>query len=142
MTRLLFVIALFLAWPALGDAPIRLASLELVGVDETKPAAPEEEPEPVVTYVLPLTTGGEGVEGRTLEELVTGSPLFAPIENLPEALWKDKQCSSCHQWSREDLCAHGRRYVDGALEAALSKPHPYGGGFKRNIFFWAKNACR
>lgn len=142
MTRFLTLIALVLALPALADGPLRIASLELVGVDETKPGEQVEEPEPEVTYVLPLTSGGEGVEGKTLEDLLAGSPLHAPFEGLPENLWKDKQCSHCHQWSREDLCEHGRRYVDGALEVALGKPHPYGGGFKQNVYYWAKNACR
>ena len=138
------LICALMAGPLLAqatDTPIRLASLELVGTDSTKDGDTDEAA-PEVTFTVPLGSGGEGVEGRSLAELLAGSPLHAPFDGLPETLWKDKACSHCHQWSRDDLCEHGRRYVGGALETALSKPHPYGGGFKQNVFYWAKNACR
>lgn len=148
------MLAAFVAVPSwAGDVtrePLVLASLELLSpkADVTEQAEPEEaaqippeEPMKVI-FTDPLPRGGEGVEGFSLETLIQGSPLFAPIEGLPKELWQDQTCSHCHKWSRDDLCDHGKRYVGGVLETALSKRHPYGGGFKRAIHDWALDGCR
>lgn len=134
-TLLLAGLAASLTLAAAAGATIRLASLELV-----QDGADGEVPE--VTFTMPLEQGGPEVEGKSLEQLLRGSPVHPPLDGLPETLWKGKICSTCHQWSREDLCEHGRRYVGGALQAALAKRHPYGGGFKQNVYFWAKNGCK
>lgn len=129
---------------------IRLAALEIVGGDAEKEPEVQEEPaketfaEPAtpVTFTDPLTTGGKAVEGLTLEQLIEGSPLFPPIDGLPAALWEGKACSTCHQWSREDLCEQGTRYLPDSAAEFLDKQHPYGGGFKRNVKAWAENDCK
>ncbi|MEM7438316.1 MAG: hypothetical protein AAF393_01865 [Pseudomonadota bacterium] len=95
-----------------------------------------------VTFSEPITGYTPDVEGKSLEDLLNGSPLHAPIDGLPDTLWKDKACSTCHQWSREDLCEQGKRYVSGALDLALTKPHPYGGGFKQSVNDWANQGCQ
>lgn len=128
------------------DSPLRVASLELVGpADEDAGIDSEAEAEATlpdaVTFDAPLTTGGQGVEGLTIMQVLDGSPLFPPIEGLPAALWQGKACSSCHGWSRQDLCDQGNRYL-GGLASALEKKHPLGGGFKSNLAAWAQNDCR
>ena len=136
--------------PPAPQAFIRLAALEFVGTDTEKAPDPEEEPakddvvEPAtpVTFTGPLTTGGKSVEGLTLEQLIEGSPLFPPIEGLPAALWEGKACTTCHQWSRADLCEQGTRYLPDSAAEFLDKQHPYGGGFKRNVKAWAENDCK
>ena len=136
------------------QAFIRLAALEFVGGgtegDEEKAPEPQEEPAKEdfvapatpVTFTGPLTTGGKAVEGLTLEQLIEGSPLFPPIDGLPAALWEGKACTTCHQWSREDLCEQGTRYLPDSAAEFLEKQHPYGGGFKRNVKAWAENDCK
>ncbi|WP_069298823.1 hypothetical protein [Neptunicoccus sediminis] len=102
--------------------------------DPLPPAAP-------VVFTTPLAAGGPDVEGRTLEQLIEGSPLFPPIEGLPEQLWKGKTCSTCHQWTRTELCDQGKRYLPETGQAALDKQHPYGGAVKRHMKAWAENDC-
>ena len=72
--------------------------------------------------------------------MIAGSPRFAPIEGLPEALWKDQTCASCHAWTREALCDQAQTYV--TRTDSLEKPHPYGGAFKRTLQAWAVGGCQ
>jgi hypothetical protein len=69
------------------------------------------------------------------------SPLYSPIEGLPEELWKTQTCSSCHAWTREALCTQGKTYVTAADDSAVSKDHPFGGVFKRGLKGWAAADC-
>jgi uncharacterized caspase-like protein len=110
----------------------------------TEVAKVEPEPEvPVdVTFEGALVTGGDGVMGSTIAQLVLGSPMFAPFEGLPDELWKDQNCSNCHEWNRDALCTQGKTYLKASAERALSKSHPYGGGFKQNVRAWAANDCK
>jgi len=100
-----------------------------------------EEEAATLAFTTPLTTGGEGVQGRSIEALVKGSPLFAPIEGIPDELWKGQPCSACHNWTKAALCEQGTTYLAQSGERALSKPHPYGGPFKRALRVWAKAGC-
>ncbi|MEW9921332.1 caspase domain-containing protein [Marimonas sp. MJW-29] len=95
-----------------------------------------------LTWEMPFTSGGEGLLGKSISELVTLSPLFPPIEGLPEELWKDQSCSNCHQWTKEALCDQGKTYVNAGNNEAVSKQHPYGGGFKMNVRSWAEGGCK
>ena len=115
-------------------------------------AAPEPAPEPVAVAPVPdaalagmtFTTpfpSGEGITGMTLEELVKGSPLFPPIDGIPEAMWKGQLCSNCHEWTREALCDQAKTYLAESAERALAKPHPYGGVFKQGLKGWAAGGC-
>ncbi|MBR9863509.1 MAG: hypothetical protein GYB24_08745 [Rhodobacteraceae bacterium] len=147
--------------PIRKPAPVadirKYAALEIVGgdtpaqepVSEQEEAEPEpadaqvvEEPAPPVVYSTPLTSGGPDVEGLTLEQLIEGSPLFPPIEGLPEQLWKGKACSTCHQWQRADLCDQAKRYLPESAQDALKKQHPYGGALKLHLKAWAENDCQ
>lgn len=94
-----------------------------------------------LTFDTPFPIGGPPVEGRSISEVVELSPLFPPIEGLPEELWKSQTCSSCHSWTREALCTQGRTYVEAADDKTLSKPHPFGGIFKRGLKGWAAADC-
>ena len=95
-----------------------------------------------VSFSVPLSTGGPGIQGFSLEQLAKGSPLFPPIEGIPESLWKGKDCSNCHQWTREALCTQGRTYLDVVATRALAKEHPYGGMFKQSLKVWAGGDCQ
>lgn len=94
-----------------------------------------------VTFDGPLETGGPGIVGESIAALIKGSPAFPPIEGLPESLWKDATCASCHQWTPDALCTQAKTYL-GQNAPALAKSHPMGGGLKHNLRYWAEGGCR
>lgn len=96
----------------------------------------------VVRYTEPLSEGSVDILGQSIEQLITGKPLFPPIEHLPEVVWKDKNCSDCHQWTEVDLCTQAKFYMSDAGAANLTKEHPYGGTFKENLLVWAQGDCQ
>ncbi|MFK7834995.1 MAG: caspase domain-containing protein [Sulfitobacter sp.] len=95
-----------------------------------------------LTWEMPFTNGGDTLEGKSIEQLVTLSPLFPPIEGLPEEYWKEQSCSNCHQWTKEALCTQGNTYVSAGNSEAISKQHPFGGAFKMNVRSWAEGGCK
>jgi hypothetical protein len=101
------------------------------------PAAGEK----IVRFSDPIPFGPVSVAGKTLEQLANGeSPLFPPLEGIPDALWK-KPCATCHTWTKETLCEQGARYVkEPAL--AFRNQHPYGGPMKVTLLEWAKQGCQ
>ncbi len=106
---------------------------------EAPPAQPRLEP---MFFSLPLTEGPPEIVGKTILEITELSPLFPPIEGLPDAAWKDMPCSTCHQWTRDTLCTQATTYLNENGSRALSKEHPFGGGLKRNLRRWAQNDCK
>lgn len=116
--------------------------------DDVRPA-PEPAPEPVktteagpVTFASPLPMGQADLDGLSLERLVAGTPLYAPIEGLPEAYWKNQTCSNCHQWTKETLCAQADGYLSLNMQRSLDKQHPYGGKMKQAMKSWAAGGCQ
>ena len=75
-------------------------------------------------------------------EVVDLSPMFPPIEGLPESYWKEQTCSACHQWNRERLCDQGNTYLSLNMQRSLSKQHPFGGALKRTLKSWAAGGCQ
>ena len=67
--------------------------------------------------------------------------MFAPVEGIPEELWKDQTCSNCHEWTQAALCTQGTTYTTASNERALSKEHPFGGVFKQGLRAWAGADC-
>ncbi|MGS4946449.1 caspase family protein [Meridianimarinicoccus sp. RP-17] len=98
-------------------------------------------PTGLVTFDGPLETGGPGIAGESIATLIEGSPTFPPIEGLPESLWKDATCASCHQWTPDALCTQAKTYL-GQNAPALAKSHPLGGGLKHNLRYWAEGGCQ
>ena len=122
-------------WPADGSLEPALTILDVEGHAGAEAYGP-------VFFDQPLPTGGLMVKGATIEALIMGAPEFPPIDGLPEIAWKDKQCSDCHQWQRANLCEQGAHYGGSRGSAALTKKHPYGGSFKRNLMVWAEGGCQ
>ena len=128
-----------------------LAQFELT-ILATKTAAPE--PDQQIAAVVPLEqdkpltfrslliTGGDRIAGQTIENVIAGSPAFPPFEGLPEELWKGQTCSNCHEWTKEALCTQGKTYISAANADALTKQHPFGGGFKIHLRDWADTGCQ
>lgn len=94
-----------------------------------------------VSFNAPLAFGDEHIMGRTLSEITQSSPAYPPIEGLPDEVWKDKPCASCHQWTREDLCVQANTYVSIDPMKYREKMHPFGGLLKINLKNWAQNGC-
>lgn len=136
-----------------------LVRIEIAGIEARQAAAQQQtavavsEPEAVedtgspqnpmpVYFDQPMQEGVAEIVGKTLLQAAGGNPLFAPIEGLPESMWKDQECGSCHQWDRSSLCDQAMTYLKQSASRALQKPHPYGGSFKRNLRTWAKGDCQ
>lgn len=137
-----------------------LARLELSTIQDEKPRTDpiSRPPEPVapekqtpgvaatgmpdtVAFDTPLGVGDPEIATRSIAEIITGSPLFPPIDGLPDIAWKDKACASCHHWNQENLCTQAKTYLaDG--KAALAKNHPLGGAFKQVLAIWARDGCK
>ncbi|GAB4519020.1 MAG: hypothetical protein Tsb0019_19390 [Roseibium sp.] len=115
-------------------------------VTATAPAAePEASPddqEPLgdIAFNSPLGMGDPEIATRSISELITGSPRFPPIEGLPEDVWKQKTCSSCHLWQQSNLCEQAQTYVGDDAPSAPGQ-HPYGATFKDALRAWASQGC-
>lgn len=135
-----------------------LARLELQTIEESGPRTdpiadppvvavqPEPAPPPAglpetIAFTDPIGAGAPEIATRSIAQLIEGSPIYPPIEGLPDAVWKEKTCSSCHQWQQANLCDQAQTYVADRTRA-LSKQHPYGGAFKEVLRVWAEGGCR
>lgn len=94
-----------------------------------------------LTFTTPLTEAAPEIVGKSFEEIVKMTPLFPPVEGLPEEYWKNKDCSACHQWEQANLCTQANTYLSDAGGENLMKEHPFGGSFKLNLRSWALNDC-
>ena len=104
--------------------------------------APRHSEEGPLTYASPLVSDLEQIDGLSLAEIIERSPIFPPIEGLPESYWKEQTCSSCHQWNREALCDQANTYLSLNMQRSLSKQHPFGGVLKRSLKSWAAGGCQ
>lgn len=95
-----------------------------------------------VTFDQPFDLGLPGLENVTIADIVKQSPMFPPVEGLPEEYWKDKTCSNCHQWTKERLCEQSNVYLSLNMQRSLDKQHPFGGALKRNLKTWAAGGCK
>ncbi|MEH6836626.1 MULTISPECIES: caspase family protein [Falsihalocynthiibacter] len=111
-----------------------------VAVPESSVAAVESSQQDV-TFTTPLTSQDPEVVGRSIAQLIEGSPAFPPFEGLPEEAWNGKTCSNCHEWTAEALCTQGKTYLLASNERSLSKSHPLGGAFKQGLRHWAGGGC-
>jgi hypothetical protein len=110
--------------------------LRMAGIDPPSP------PQTDITFTTPLADGEEGVRGQSIADLLRGTPRYPPIEGLPETLWKDQPCATCHQWTAADLCEQGRTLNRPEMAARMDLPHPYGAAFKRALRSFAAGGCR
>ena len=95
----------------------------------------------VVKFDLPLSAPGSVIDGIILSEITNMSPLFPPVEGLPDEFWKEQTCSSCHEWNKDRLCEQANVYLTLSGQKSMDKPHPFGGILKRNLRQWATGGC-
>lgn len=79
---------------------------------------------------------------QSLWLLLQMSPAFAPVEDLPEELWKNRPCTDCHKWTAEALCTQAERYTTADTDRYTRHPHPFGGGLRASLGQWAQAGCR
>lgn len=123
-----------------------LARTELAALFAGQPSAPARPPDnrieaAMITFDTPLPSGTREILGRSLAEIVRGTPLYPPIEGLPPELWQAETCASCHQWTKAALCTQGQFYTDGAEDRISGKKHPLGESFLRVLRRWAETGC-
>jgi len=93
----------------------------------------------VPAFNEPWEQGAFPLNGRSLEQLSNAIPLFAPIEGLPDEVWK-KPCTGCHQWNKERLCEQAQSYISDPAKIFRIQ-HPHGGIVKNALFQWASAGC-
>lgn len=106
------------------------------------PAPVDTMQEQLLTFQSRLATGSSDIDGKSIEELLQGSPLFPPVKGLPDSYWLDQTCSNCHTWTRNALCDQARVYLGKNAARSLAKQHPYGGPFKKALKSWANGGCQ
>jgi uncharacterized caspase-like protein len=110
------------------------------------PAPPRPDPAPAaqVTFTGPLAGNSPEIAGKSIEQLVHGTPAFAPIEGLPPEAWQGKPCITCHShgWNRQALCEQGQFYGRSGESRTVSKQHPFGIAFHLALRDWAAGGCQ
>ncbi|WP_417701396.1 caspase family protein [Pseudophaeobacter sp.] len=122
-----------------GAEPSEEVTAEVAETPESTPKQAEAGP---VTFVSPLVSDLAQISGLSLAEIVEQSPMFPPIEGLPESYWKTETCSSCHEWTRDRLCTQANTYLSLNMQRSLNKQHPFGGVMKRSLKSWAAGGCQ
>lgn len=151
--------AYFQAFPNGTFAELARVELDTIKQEASNPAAPDETPvakagdEPEqqektsfdlpdkIFFDKPIQATIPEIANRSIADLIQGSPLHPPIENLPDEVWKGKTCGNCHQWQKDSLCDQAKTYLAASADA-FAKPHPYGGAFKAALRIWARDGCR
>lgn len=102
---------------------------------------PAVEPTDTVTFTSALSSELADLSGKSIADIIKMSPLFPPVDGLPDEYWKDKSCSNCHQWTQDRLCTQANSYLSLNMQRSLDKKHPFGGALKRNLKTWAAGGC-
>ena len=63
------------------------------------------------------------------------------LKRIPDEVWQNKKCSTCHEWTKEALCTQAGTYA-GSPERVARIAHPYGGPFKEFLALWSAQGCR
>ncbi len=96
----------------------------------------------IVKYDVPLVAPGSIIDGILLSEITALSPMFPPVEGLPDEYWKEQSCANCHEWTKDRLCDQSNVYLNLSGQKSLEKPHPFNGLLKRNLKQWAAGGCQ
>ncbi|MEY8830155.1 caspase domain-containing protein [Sedimentitalea sp. XS_ASV28] len=121
-----------------GEGVTATPEVAAAAVPATPPAPAAAGP---ISFETALVSDLPEISGRSIAELIKMSPLFPPVEGLPEEYWKQQTCSNCHQWTQERLCDQAGAYLSASMERSLDKKHPFGGAFKRHLRTWAEAGC-
>ena len=95
----------------------------------------------IIAFTTPLVSGDIELQGKSIAQLIAGSPKFPPIEGMPDEIWQTAKCSTCHEWTKQALCTQAGTYV-GKPERISRIAHPYGHVFKETLSQWSEQGCR
>ncbi|WP_426035918.1 hypothetical protein [Cypionkella sp. TWP1-2-1b2] len=124
-----------------------LAQSELALLALNPRADPTPAPDPIadltgLTFTTPFPRG-EYIKGQSIAQLIAAAtPQFAPIDGLPEEVWRGKSCANCHAWTEASLCDQAKTYTKPEAAEALTKPHPLGVPFRIGLKEWALGGCK
>ncbi len=96
---------------------------------------------PTVYFDKPLPNDPQSDSPRTISQIVESVSQFSPIEGMDDKFWKGKDCSECHNWTRESLCKQGTYYNTNDENSVTRIQHPFDGYFKLALKNWAGNDC-
>jgi hypothetical protein len=94
----------------------------------------------IITFTGKITEGPTPVNGASLAQLITGIPIYPPVEGLPDEVWK-KTCNNCHQWNQQSLCVQAKLYANDP-KMTMRIQHPFGGPEKIAMMKWAQGGCQ
>lgn len=123
--------------PAAPAAPAGAGTQAAAGAAADVPKLPTDAP---VFFDIPVNFGDPDIDGKSIAQLIQGKPHFSPIEGLDKSVW-DRECSGCHQWTKERLCDQAKNYVTNDAYVMRLK-HPLGTRFKVALGRWAANGCQ
>lgn len=105
---------------------------------------PDRPVQPVgpITFQTAIISELPSLSGRSISDVISMSPLYPPIEGLPDSYWKEQTCSNCHQWTQGRLCDQASAYLNINMQRSLDKKHPFGGALKRHLKNWAEAGCK
>jgi len=94
-------------------------------------------------FTAPFAVGAPEIDGKSMEQLIHGTPAYPPVEGLPAEVWQGKHCTTCHQreWTQKTLCDQGLFYVKSGETQTLSVKHPFGNAFGTALRGWAASGC-
>lgn len=124
--------------PVAGATPA--APNDQVAMHQMRRLIPTIEDDRPIHFDTPVKFGDPAVDGKSIAELITGQPLYSPVESLDKAVW-DHPCAACHNWTKERLHTQSNRY-DRVDISVPRLQHPYGSRFKVALAKWAKEGCK
>ncbi|MES0100464.1 caspase domain-containing protein [Mesorhizobium sp. M0019] len=114
------------------------AQLALNVLRQKIPRLASDEP---IFFDQPVDFGDPAIDGKSIAELITGKPLFTPVEGLDKAVWEGKHCNGCHEWSEDRLCEQAKNFAANDV-SVLRLQHPLGTRFKVALAKWAQGGCK
>jgi uncharacterized caspase-like protein len=110
-----------------------------VALNQLRALIPKLGSDAPVSFDGPIDFDEPALDGKSIAQLITSKPLFAPVEGLEKPVW-DTQCTTCHSWTKATLCEQAKTYQANDV-SIMRLPHPLGPRFKVALQKWAEGGC-
>ncbi len=104
------------------------------GMNQARAALKDNPPQ----FSKPMRGISDELNGRSIESMLKIQPTFPPILGLPDRTWKNRACTACHKWKKENLCTQAQTYQ---FRDKPDFPHPHGPQFHVALKIWGENGC-